>query len=338
MTISENVDLKQYSTMRLGGTARFATVLTHENDIETALMFAERHNCPFKVIGSGSNLIWSDGGFNGLLMINKIEHLTIDNTTAQVTIGAGHDWDGAVLKTVEAGLSGIEFLSLIPGTSGATPVQNVGAYGTEIKDVLVSVRAFDTHQKMFVSIAATDCDFGYRKSRFNQHDAGRFIISEIVLQLSKQPPEPPFYESLTRYLAENSIVDFSPQIIREAVIAVRTAKLPDPDIVANNGSFFANPIITVDHFTKLKQKYPSIVGWQTGNKVKISAAWLIEHAGFKDYHDDATGMATWSKQPLVLVNEHAESTKDLLAFRDKIVQGVREKFDIELIQEPELVK
>jgi UDP-N-acetylmuramate dehydrogenase len=337
MNIAEHVDLKDYSTMRLGGKARFATTIASESDVETALMFAESHSVPFKVIGSGSNLIWADKGYPGLIMINRIEQLEIDSSTGLVRIGAGIDWDYAVEQTVQAGLSGIEFLSLIPGTCGATPVQNVGAYGREIKDVLVSVRAFDTIEKMFVTIDNKSCNFSYRKSRFNTNDTGRFVITEITLQLSRQVPRPPFYESLERYFAEHGTTSFTPSVIREAVIAVRTAKLPDPDTVANNGSFFANPIIPYEQFETLRKTYPNIMSWDVGNGVKISAGWLIEKAGYSNYHDKETGMATWAKQSLVLINENAKSTDDLIRFRDKIAKSVQDTFGIVLTQEPELV-
>jgi len=336
MTISENVSLKNYSTMRLGGNARYLCEIHTENDLLQALEFATNNNLKFKVIGSGSNLIWPDNGFDGLVIVNKIENFKIDGT--QVEIGAGEDWDSVVEKTVNNNLSGIEFLSLIPGSTGATPVQNVGAYGCEIKDVLVSLRAYDTEQNQIVEITNVECGFGYRSSRFNGVDSGRFIITSIKLQLSSDNPAPPFYDSLQKYFELNNISTYSPQAIREAVISVRTAKLPDPDYVANNGSFFSNPIIDSTDFENIKIVFPEIVGWPFEDGIKVSAAWLIENSGFKDFHDAETGLATWATQPLVIINEHANSTADLVKFRDKIIKAVYDKFRILLQQEPELVE
>lgn len=335
MKFLENISLKKYSTMRLGGNAQFLCKVHTEDELLEAVGFASRNSLKFKVIGSGSNLIWSEQGFAGLIIVNKIDLFDINGIL--VTIGAGTDWDKAVELTVNEGLSGIEFLSLIPGTAGATPVQNVGAYGKEIKDTLVSLKAYDTSVSSFVELSNADCDFGYRSSRFNKHDSGRFIITTITLRLSDVNPSPPFYESLQRYFEENKILEYTPQVVRDAVISVRTAKLPDPDYIANNGSFFSNPVIDSGKFEILRRKFPEIVGWPVGDGVKLSSAWLIENSGFKDFHDAQTGMATWSKQPLVLINEHAKSTDDLIKFRDKILEAVNEKFEIKLEQEPELV-
>ena len=335
MKFLENISLKNHSTMRLGGNARFLCEIESEEDLLDALKFCQENSLNFKVIGEGSNLIWPDRGYDGLVIVNKIEHFEINGT--EVTIGSGVEWDSAVKQTIDLGLSGIEFLSLIPGTCGATPVQNVGAYGKEIKDVLVSLRAYDTNISNFVELSNADCIFGYRSSRFNKADAGRYIITSITLELSKENPTPPFYESLQRYLEVHNVPIYTPQVVRDAVIAVRTAKLPDPDFVANNGSFFSNPIIDSSKFDILKIKYPEIVGWPMSDGVKLSSAWMIENAGFKDHHDKETGMATWSKQPLVLINESAKATDDLIKFRNRIVEAVSEKFGVLLEQEPELV-
>lgn len=164
------------------------------------------------------------------------------------------------------------------------------------------------------------------------------MITHIVLKLSKSAPKPPFYEALQKYFDEHQITEYSPANIRRAVIAIRTSKLPDPKIVANNGSFFTNPFVTETHFKELQTKYPDIKGWPTKDgRVKLAAGWLVETAGFKGVHDAETGMATWDKQALVLVNEHARSTADLLAFRQKIVFKVDELFGVPLQQEPELL-
>lgn len=322
--------------MRLGGPAKFLCIIRSEDDLIEAVAFADSKNLTIKVVGSGSNLAWPVKGYDGLVVVNRIEHFSAD--TDITSIGAGMNWDDVVARTVSSGLSGIEFLSLIPGTAGATPVQNVGAYGAEIKDVLISLKAFDLTNKQFVVVKNSECDFSYRKSRFNTYDSGRFIITEITLQLSSGAPKPPFYRALQEYMYKNQIDTISPQAIRNAVIAIRESKLPDPEVHANNGSYFANPIITKQQYAALQQKFSGIVGWEYGTQIKMPAAWLIDQAGFRDYKDEKTGMATWHKHPLILINESAKSTEDLIRFRDKIINSVEEKFDITLQPEPEIVE
>jgi UDP-N-acetylmuramate dehydrogenase len=341
MNFQENVPLGPYSTMRLGGPARYLVDVTNRNEIEQALKWADDKQLPFIMIGGGSNIIWGDNGFPGLVMVNKVmrwEEYKQDEENLYITVGAGEDWDNTVKRTAEMGFSGIEQLSLIPGTAGATPIQNVGAYGREIKDVLVTVEAYDIQAKKFINLRNEECEFSYRMSRFKSKDKGRFFISAITLHLTKTNPQPPFYSALQKYFEENNITRPTPQIIRGAVIAIRSAKLPDPSQVANNGSFFYNPIIPMIQAQQLLEANPGLQYWSVDDdKAKISAAWLVENTGFKGVHDQETGMATWEKQPLVLVNEHAQNTANLLQFKKKIVDAVKTKYGITLEQEPELI-
>ncbi|MGZ6004722.1 MAG: UDP-N-acetylmuramate dehydrogenase [Candidatus Saccharimonadales bacterium] len=339
MDISQNVDLKQYSTMRLGGKASYLADVHDRHEVSVAFDWAATNKLPVIMIGGGSNIFWSDAGFQGLVLVNKImrfEQQDEDAENSYLTIGAGENWDSVVQRSVAAGLTGIEALSLIPGTAGATPIQNVGAYGQEIADTLVSIEAFDTASRQFITIPSSDCGFGYRTSRFKTSDRGKFFITGLTLHLTKGQLQPPFYPSLEAYLKEHAIAQITPQTIRDAVIAIRNSKLPDPAKVANNGSFFANPIVDDNQLIDLRAHYPNLQFWQLDNgKSKISAAWLVEQAGFKNAHDDQTGMATWPAQPLVLVNEHAKNTADLLAFKQKITDKIQSMFDISLQQEPE---
>lgn len=341
MNILQNVSLREHSTMRLGGAAAYLAEVTSRSELSQVVAWADSQNVPIIMIGSGSNIVWRDEGFPGLVVVNKIMRFELfdeDTENAYVTIGAGENWDSAVARTTEAGLTGIECLSLIPGTAGATPVQNVGAYGQEISQTLVTVEAYDRQAKDFVTLRPDECAFSYRTSRFKTTDRGRFFITAITLHLMHGNPEPPFYPALTAYLEEHQITEYTPTNIRNAVIAIRQLKLPDPAQVANNGSFFANPIIDAGDAARLAEDYPTMPYWPVGaDKVKIPAAWLIEQAGFKGVRDEETGMATWYPQPLVLVNEHAKSTADLLKFRQKILDTVKAKFNITLQQEPELL-
>lgn len=341
MDIGKNISLKDHSTMRLGGAAAYYVEVKTRMEAQKAVDWALDNKVPVIMIGHGSNIIWPDSGYPGLVIVNKIagfEKFDEDSENSYLTLGAGENWDSVVGRSVEAGLTGIEALSLIPGTAGATPVQNVGAYGQQISDVLVSVEAYDSKARKFVTIPNSDCAFTYRNSRFKSKDKGQFFITGLTLHLQKAMPKPPFYSSVQSYFAENKINNVTPRILRDAVIAIRQAKLPNPAEVANNGSFFTNPIINEDQLTELLAHYPGLNYWRMGGgKVKISAAWLIEQAGFKGVHDEETGMATWPAQALVFVNEKAKSTADLLKFRQKVIDKVKSMFDITLEQEPELV-
>lgn len=326
--------------MRLGGEAKYLAEVTTEEDILEAVNWAFKNNQKTMMIGHGSNIIWTDKGFDGLILVNEIEGFNIESSgdNALATICAGEVWDQTVEKLVEDGWSGVEQLSLIPGAVGATPVQNVGAYGKELADVLESVRAYDIEKQNFETIPASECNFSYRKSRFNTTDKNKFFIVSIKIKLTKTPPAPPFYAALEKYLDENNITVYTPRSIRSAVIAIRNSKLPNPAEVANCGSFFKNPIVDGVALEKLTLNYPNIPKWEMkdGN-YKISAAWLLDQLGLKGFHDDQTGMSLWKYQPLVFVNESAKNTTDLLDFKQKIIDMVQKKFAVTLIQEPELI-
>lgn len=341
MFIQDNVPLGGYSTMRLGGNAAFLTEVNDVNELKEAWQWAKTKNLPLIVVGEGSNIVWRDEGFKGLVIVNRITGYNLkpfDETTAGLTVGAGENWDSVVERTVALGCYTLAPLSLIPGTAGATPVQNVGAYGQEISKCLMTLQALDTTNGQLLNLRASDCAFAYRTSRFKTTDKGRYIITSITLSISKLPLDKPYYESLQSYISENDLTINSAEDIRRAVIAIRSSKLPDPKLVANNGSFFANPIVSNYELSELVDRFSGIKYWQLDNDhSKLSAAWLVEKAGFKDAHDVYTGMGTWPKQPLVLVNEHAKSTADVLKFRDKIIDAVKEKFGVTLVQEPELL-
>lgn len=341
MEFIPDVSLSDHSSMGLGGKAKFLVEVTNRTEVGEAVAWAFEQKLPTIMIGQGCNIVWRDEGFDGLVIVNKIAGYEIfeqDEQNVYLTVGAGENWDSVVDRSVKAGLTGIEALSLIPGTAGATPVQNVGAYGQEIAQTLTIVEAYDTQAKTMVNIQGADCGFAYRTSRFNTVDRGRYYITGITLHLTKGKLMPPFYASLQKYFDENKIIDFSPANVRKAVIDIRNSKLPDPAIIKNTGSFFANPIVSDSEFEYINEKFNPVPHWSVGKgTTKLSAAWLIDQAGFHDFKDEATGMATWPKQSLVLINNSAKSTADLLAFRQQIVDAVKTKFNITLRQEPELL-
>ncbi len=339
--VQEHVSLAQYSTMRLGGETAYLVEIHSRDDLKEAFQWATEKQLPMRMIGGGSNIVWRDEGFPGLILVNRIlgydDYVSLDSHF--ITVGAGEIWDTVVGRGVAAGLTGIEALSLIPGTAGATPVQNVGAYGQEIAQTITSIEVFDRTTGQLTTVPTEACGFSYRHSNFQTEYRDRFFITAITLHLTAGNPFPPYYNAVEKYLAEHPVDGpVTPRVIRDAVIAIRQAKLPDPAEIANNGSFFANPIIDGKKFIELIDTYPTMPNWPTEEgRVKIPAAWLIEQIGYKDKHDAVTGMATWPAQPLVLVNEHAKSTADLLAFRDEIISAVQARFKITLTQEPELL-
>ncbi len=352
LDIKENVSLKDYSTMRVGGVARYlATVYTVEDLVE-ALNFAKEKSLPVFVVGGGSNVVFLDEGYAGLVIACRIggfEVLDETDSNALLKAGAGEVWDDVVLKSVEMGLSGIEAISMVPGLVGAAPVHNIGCYGQEVSETITELTAYNVKEGKSVIFKSEDCGFGYRTSRFEKEDKGRFVIMDVTFRLNRAWMKPPFYKDVEKYFRENSIKEYTPKNIREAVMAIRKRKLPDPREVANTGSFFRNPVISMKEFDDITKKVSSLnetpEGWPqpprwflSDGRVKIAAARLVELAGFSAYEDIETGMATWPKQSLVLVNRNAKSAADVIAFRNKIAQGVKDMFGIELEDEVELVR
>jgi UDP-N-acetylmuramate dehydrogenase len=341
MNFLQNVSLAAYSTMSLGGPAAFLVEIQRRQEVPEALAWAQARQVPAIMIGGGSNIIWGDSGYAGLVMVNKIPGFEVQSEDAPdfyLTIGSGEPWDAVVERSVALGLTGIEALSLIPGTAGATPIQNVGAYGQEIAETLVTVEAYDSRTGRLMLLDNQDCGFSYRQSRFKGADRGRFFITALTLHLTKGNPEPPFYSAVEQYFKDHGVTEYTPGALRTAVIAIRSSKLPDPAVVHNTGSFFGNPVIDESKLLGLKNQFESLPYWPlNGGGAKLSAAWLIDQAGFKDYYDESTGMGTWPKQSLVFVNHHAKTTADLLAFKQKVVSAVEAKFGITLQQEPELL-
>ena len=336
MDIHTNIPLKNYTTMRLGGNARFMTEVHTLDEVATICTNATSQQLPLFVLGGGSNIIVHDEGFDGIIVRNRIPGFEVINDTASETtikISAGENWDDVVRRTVEMNLSGIEAMSAIPGTAGAAPVQNVGAYGQEIADTLISLEAYDTQESQHVTLQAADCEFSYRHSIFRGRAAGRYIITSITIKLYKSAPQPPFYAAVQAYFDANNITLFTPQIVRDAVIAIRKDKLPDPTVTPNTGSFFKNAIIEGWQMDELRTQYPDIPSYDMPDgKYKIPTGWLIEQAGLKG--QTLHGMRVHDKNALVLINESATSYQDLADARSEIIGKVRDTFRIIIEQEP----
>ena len=333
MNIRENIPIKDLTTMRLGGPARYLVAVENAADVQQAYAFADEKQLPVFVLGSGSNVIGRDEGFSGVLILNQIitpiTEEKIDDSTSLLSAGSGVILDDFIAHVTKLGFTGMEAMSKVPGTLGAAPVQNVGAYGQDISQVLESVEVFDTETKETKIIAAADCNFTYRHSIFNQApDAGRYFITMVSVRLKKGSLKAPFYNSLQAYLDQRNILDPTPQDIRDAVSAIRAEKLPDPDVAPSAGSFFQNVYLSSpEDIASAKEK--GIPVWDGG---KIPGAWLLENSGVKGkvFH----GFEVWDKAPLVLVNKSAETFSDLEQARQEILNIVENKFGFTLSQEP----
>ena len=336
MDVRTKIPLKNYTTMALGGDARFMAPVSTVAEVMQIYQNAATQQLPIFILGGGSNVIARDEGFDGIVLLNRIpgfEVISDDTTTAVIKIGAGELWDDVVKRTVQMGLSGIEAMSAIPGTAGAAPVQNVGAYGQEIADTLISLEAYDSQTGRVVTLQAADCQFSYRHSIFRGREQGRYCILNITIRLSHTAPQPPFYAAVTRYFDEHHITTFTPQAVRDAVIAIRADKLPDPAKRPNTGSFFKNVLVDEWRLAELEKEYAQVPHYQMPhNKFKIPTGWLIEKAGLKGRL--LYGMRVHDKNALVLINESASSYHDLAKARHEIIQTVYDTFHIQIEQEP----
>jgi UDP-N-acetylmuramate dehydrogenase len=336
MDVHTNIPLKNYTTMRLGGPARFMTEIRNIDDISSVCQKAIGQNLPIFILGGGSNVLARDEGYSGLILLCRIpgfEVIADDPSSTTIKIGGGENWDEVVRRTVEMGLTGIEALSAIPGTAGAAPVQNIGAYGQEISETLVSLEAYDITANQYITLQNEDCNFSYRNSIFRDTAKGRYFITSITIRLYKSSPQPPFYDALQNYLDNAGITFFTPDVIRKAVIDIRKEKLPDPAERPNVGSFFKNAIVEDWQLNGLKEEYPDIPTYELPNgSYKIPTGWLIEQTGLKGQL--LHGIRIHDKNALVLINESATGYADLDAARSEIMGAVRDTFRISIEQEP----
>ena len=337
MEILKDQTLATHTTMKLGGAANYLVEVVSEAELLDAVMYAQEHSLKIMVLGSGSNIIFSDAGFDGLVLLNEISGMHIEPNSGLAIAKAGVAWDEFVKATVTNNLAGIEALSFIPGTVGAAPVNNIGAYGQEVKDTISYVRALDTQTLTYVELSANECHFSYRNSLFKTEAYGRYIITEVAFQLivADDSYAPPHYGSLQSALLEQGISKPTVQTVRDTVIRIRQNKLPDPAVLPNTGSFFKNPIVSKEACEKLLQTYPSMPYFQHEKGIKLAAGWLIDTAGLKGYAKD--GIRVYEKQALVLVNDGTRSFQSLLNMKNLIQQTVYDKFGILLEPEPEII-
>ena len=331
MNIRENIPIKELTTMRLGGPAKFVIEIEKPEDCTEAFEFAKEKGLPFYFLGAGANSLGLDSGFDGALILNQIKGIEVLKESENeliVKAGGGEIWDDFVQFVVNKNFSGCEAMAKIPGTVGAAPVQNIGAYGQEAKDTLESVEVYDSLLDEYKEIKAEDCDFAYRHSIFNSgENKGRYLILSATFKFTKHQLEQPFYNSLQTYLDEHSIKDYSPKSIYAAVAEIRKNKLPDPKEEASAGSFFKNIILDYE---------PKDIPFREtqDGKYKINTGWLLENAGLKGktFH----GFKISDKAALILINVSGETYKDLEKAVAEISQIIKDKYGLDL--EPEPVK
>jgi UDP-N-acetylmuramate dehydrogenase len=334
MKILENVSLAEYTTFRIGGNARFFVVVKNEAEVREVLAFAREKQIQFFILGGGSNILVSDKGFDGLVIKMESKGIKFDQqgNDVIVTAASGEVWDDLVSKTVKENAWGIENLSLIPGTVGAAPVQNIGAYGTEVMHVIESVRAVDQatgNEKIFSN---RECNFSYRESIFKKPENRNWIILSVSFRLSKIPKPNLSYKDLREYFKERQNPSLSQ--IREAVIAIRQSKFPDLTRIGTAGSFWKNPIIEKPHFEKLSATYPGIPSFPASeNKVKVPLAWILDNVlKFKGFEMGKAGL--YAKQPLVLVATMGSTESDVKMLAKHVSKAVYGATHIEI--EPEV--
>ena len=342
MQFLQEVPLAPYTTFQIGGPARWFAQAANEDDIAAGVAFAEQHHLPLFILGGGSNLLVSDAGFPGLVLHIALRGIHLDQET--LSAAAGEDWDGLTAFAVDAGLAGLESLSGIPGTVGGTPVQNVGAYGQEVSQTIVTVRAFDRQTGKFLDLPAASCGFSYRRSIFNSSQRGRYVVSRVDYRLHKGIPANFAYADLARYFAARNNAAPTLAEVRDAVRSIRAQKgmliVPGDADCRSAGSFFKNPVVPVTVLDSLAQElgvareripaYPAADG-----QVKLSAAWLIERAGFtKGYARGNAGIS--SRHTLALVNRGGATAAEVFSLRDEIVAAIASRFAITLELEPVL--
>ena len=328
MKITENVPLSTLTTMRIGGPARFVIEVESKDDIEYAYNFAKSHALPTFVLGGGANTLAHDEGFNGVIIKNAMQGITEEEGI--ITAMGGTDWDAVVEYACKHEYTGIEALSKIPGSSGAAPVQNIGAYGQDISQTFVSAEVYDSVTGEFKTMSKDDFHFSYRKSIMNTTERNRYFVISISLQLKVGRMERPFYNSIEKYIFDHNETVFTPINVRKIVSAIRADKLPDPKTTPSAGSFFKNIYITEEETFDVTQRGIPIHRGNDG--IKINSGWLIEKSGLAG--QIYNGIRISDKAALVLINESAKSFSDLAATRDFIITTVFNAFGYRLEQEP----
>ncbi len=334
MLIEKNISLKSLNTFNIDVKAKYFTKINNTSELNELLTNPDYKLAKKLFIGGGSNILFTSD-FDGIVIkLNNSEINILSETDENVTIkvDSGVEWDNFVKYCVDKGLSGIENLSLIPGNVGASPIQNIGAYGVEVKDLIESVNLILLENLESKSFNNLQCNFGYRNSIFKNELKNQFVITSVVFNISKKKELNLKYAPLLSYFSNKNESEITSKEIREAIIKIRTSKLPDPKIIGNAGSFFKNPVIPKEQFEKILEKYPDLSGYPENNStIKISAGWLIEKCGLKGKRVGNVGIH--ENQALVIVNYGNATGNEILQFSKMVENEVKNKFNINLINE-----
>lgn len=336
LQIHENVSLKNFNTFGIDASARYFVEINHEDDLVELFMDPQWKNTERLILGGGSNLLLTQN-FDGLIIrmnIRGMEH-RVNHQDVFIEAGAGEVWNDLVNYAVRWGFAGMENLSLIPGSVGASPIQNIGAYGVELKDVFDLCRAFEIASGTFKIFDKEACRFGYRDSIFKQLK-GQYIVVSVKFHLSLTPHINTRYGAIEQELVNRNIANPSIRDISQVVSHIRVSKLPDPSTIGNAGSFFKNPVITAAEFKEVAEKHPEVVNYPAGDGyIKLAAGWLIEQCGWKGKVVGNTG--TWKNQALVLVNHGGATGQEVYALSSQIIDTVYRKFGVTLEREVNVV-
>ena len=331
MHISENVSLKPYNTFGIDVKARRMASFTNVEDLSVLASPGTL------ILGGGSNVLFT-GDIDGLVLRNAIRGIEVVREDAEhvyVRAGAGESWHGFVQHALDREWAGVENLSLIPGSVGAAPMQNIGAYGVEIKDVFHELSAYHPGEKKVYTFSLNDCEFGYRESVFKHRYKGQFVILDVTFRLNKKPHFHTEYGDIRAELERMQVRELSTRAVSEAVIHIRQSKLPDPAQIGNAGSFFKNPTVTEEKLEELKISYPGIVGYPRPVGIKLAAGWLIEQCGWKGFRRGDAGCH--ARQALVLVNYGHASGREIYDLSEEILQSVQARFGVELEREVNII-
>ena len=335
LEIQTNVDLTGLNTMGISAKATWFVEVSDLRELEQALNWADAQSVPVWLLGGGSNVIFA-GNFEGLVIRLGLRGRSWANQygdSATLVLAAGENWHNAVIYACQCGYRGLENLALIPGSAGAAPVQNIGAYGTELADTLESVRVWDRQTGTESVLDRDDCQFSYRDSLFKQMP-DRYVILDISLRLDRNKPLNLGYRELADYFAGVDSQTLSAEDVAEAVMCIRQTKLPDPDRIPNAGSFFKNPVVPATVADQLLERFPGLVTYtQADGQVKLAAGWLIDQRGWKGFSNGVVGVH--HRQALVLTN-HGGSGRDVLALAARIADDIAEHYGVELEIEPRI--
>lgn len=330
-------NLQKFNTLAVPALAQYFVSVKTDDELREALAFARTENLPLLLLGGGSNIVLR-ADFPGLVVQIKSQGREVvdeNDECVWLKVAAGENWHQLVEYSLDNALYGLENLSLIPGSVGAAPIQNIGAYGVEIKELVAELSALNIRSGLSVTFTNESCQFGYRDSIFKQSLKDQYVITSVTFRLRKQPQLNLTYPALRAALANIAEEDITPQQVSAAVIDIRQTKLPDPAIIPNVGSFFKNPVIDQQQFDALKADNPAIVSYPaTANEVKLAAGWLIDQAGWKGR--EVGGAAVHEQQALVLTNPRKSSGQAVLALADLIKQSVFEQFGVMLEMEPRI--